>query len=137
MRLANKRLLINDRMTPREKVAVLVLSMLAASSTTENTALKVAVAECELVIKPVLDRFRANGAAVYEALPSEGLDSEALGLARLAIGDALVMGMLEISDQQTDPYMRIAGAEWLIWAETERRRVMPKGRGRPRKAAIV
>jgi hypothetical protein len=64
------------------------------------------------------------------------VDAKLLAEARSAIGDVLVAKARELVAAAPNPYHRIAAAEWLIFAETERRRVMPKGRGRPRKEAI-
>ncbi|MEN3369989.1 MAG: hypothetical protein V7609_2132 [Verrucomicrobiota bacterium] len=64
------------------------------------------------------------------------VDPKRLAAARETIGSAVVAHVRSLQSATNEPYSRIAAAEWLIWAETERRRVMPKGRGRPRKEAI-
>lgn len=135
MRLANKRLLINDRMTPREKVAAMLVTTARCSGASGDAQLRKAAAECELAILPVLERFSEERPA---KAPRSTMDHELLAEVRGTIGQALVdeLKSFVASSDYDDPYIRIGLSEWLIWAETERRRVTPKGRGRPRKEAI-
>lgn len=117
-------------------MAVMTLSTVRACTASPDVAVQQAAAECELALLPLLERFSTDNLPLDKRVGARGPDRERLARARAAIGATLVTRVREISADKSDPYDRIAAAEWFIWAETERRRVMPKGRGRPRKEAI-